>query len=139
MSQKAFATLSLLTLLVAATGFAQEPLKTNIPFDFTVGKTWMGAGEYLVQFDIPGTVRIMSADHKTSCTVITIGVQTEKMSEAGKAGKLVFHRYGETYFFSQVWRPGYDQGREVPKSKAELEVARNLGGGQLANIRLAPQ
>jgi len=37
--------------------------------------------------------------------------------------KLVFHRYGDTYFLSEVWVPGYAQGWALTQSKSEQELA----------------
>jgi hypothetical protein len=38
---------------------------------------------------------------------------------------LVFHRYGSQYFLAQVWSAGNSEGRELPRSRAEREVASN--------------
>jgi len=136
MSTKAIATLSLMTLFVVAPAFAERPLKAVVPFDFTVGAKHMSAGEYTVTFDIPGVVRIAREDRRASCAVITTAVHAGKILDAGR---LVFHRYGESYFLSQIWSPGYDQGRELRKSKTELEVARRAAGVRLASVRVTPQ
>ena len=37
--------------------------------------------------------------------------------------KLVFHRYGNRYFLTQVWSAGSSLGRELPKSAKEKEQA----------------
>jgi hypothetical protein len=134
MSQKVFAALSLLTLLAAAPVFAERPLKATIPFDFTVGSKQMPAGEYTVTFDHPGTVRLTSEAGRASCTVITMAVQAGKTPEVGR---LVFNKYGAYIFLSRVWSPGYDQGRELRKSKVEIEVARNFGAAQPEAVRVA--
>jgi len=134
MSQKAFTTVGLLALVVAAPIFAETPLKANIPFNFTVGSTRMAAGEYTIMFDNPATVRVVREDGTSACVTITIPASTGKTPEVGK---LVFNNYGGSFFLSQIWSPGYDQGRQLRKSKLELEVARNTGGVQLASIHAA--
>jgi hypothetical protein len=136
MSQKAFATLSLLTLLQAVPIFAETPLKANIPFDFTAGHTRMSAGQYTVVFDKPGTLWIVRDDRKASCAIMTMAVQAAKTPEVGK---LVFNNYGGSLFLSKIFSPGYDQGRQLSKSKVELEVARRIGGAQLASVRATPR
>jgi hypothetical protein len=40
-------------------------------------------------------------------------------------GKLVFNRYGNQYFLSQVWAAGSDSGHQLRPSKAEREIAKN--------------
>jgi hypothetical protein len=37
--------------------------------------------------------------------------------------ELVFNRYGQTYFLSQIWTGG-DQGRQLFKSNREKEILR---------------
>jgi hypothetical protein len=51
---------------------------------------------------------------------IPIGGGTEVPSE----GRVVFNRYGDTYFFAEVWVPGRTQGMALSKSKTERELAR---------------
>jgi hypothetical protein len=131
MIRKRIAMLSLMTLLVVATAFAERPLKATIPFDFTVGSTQMSAGEYTVTFDIPGLVRITRDDQKTSCAILTMAVQARKVPQAGA---LVFNKYGDAHFLSRIWSPGYDQGRELRKSKTELEIAKNVAAVQVASV-----
>ncbi|MEB2360094.1 MAG: hypothetical protein HUU41_08545 [Bryobacteraceae bacterium] len=136
MPPKTFATLSLAALLMSAPGFAELPLKATIPFDFTVGTTRMAAGEYTFTYSMPGVVRISSPDWKASCLVLTMPVETRKAAETGK---LVFNRYGATHFLSQIWGPGSGRGREVYKSRAEREMARNAAGVQRASVFVKPR
>ncbi len=37
---------------------------------------------------------------------------------------LVFHRYGNTYFLSQVWMAGSSVGREMRKTRQERAIER---------------
>jgi hypothetical protein len=41
-------------------------------------------------------------------------------------GKLVFNRYGTQYFFFKVWGAQNPTGRELLKSRTEIEVAKNM-------------
>jgi hypothetical protein len=40
-----------------------------------------------------------------------------------KTGKLVFHRYGNEYFLSEVWTPGDEWGHRLSKTRREREIA----------------
>ncbi len=133
MSKRAFATLSLMTLFVAAPMFAESPIKATIPFNFRVGATLMPAGEYTVSYNIPNVVVIAREDRKAACVAITMAVQSAKAPEVGK---LIFNSYGDSHFLSQIWNPGYDQGRELHKTKTEVEFAKNFGAGRLASVRV---
>ena len=117
---------SVTALLAVATAFAQDLTKATIPFDFTVGRTNMTAGAYTVRSIVPGTIQLVRDDHKASVIALTNGVQARK-TPAGSS--LVFTRYGNSYFLSRVWTAGSSTGRELPKSKLEIEVARVFKSG----------
>ena len=118
---------SLAAALLAAAGlYAQssQTLVANVPFGFHVGSAALPAGEYSVDMRAaPGFVRLVSADHKSMAIIGTFPTQTLKYNEQGK---LVFNRYGDNYFLSQVWPPGVT-GREIGKSNREKEMASNAG------------
>jgi hypothetical protein len=111
-------------LLAAASVYAQGPLTVQIPFDFHAGATVMRAGEYTVDTHAAqGMVRLRSADSKSAVMLLSNNVQARSTPERGK---LVFNRYGEDYFLSQVWSPGSDTGREFRKSRREIETAASI-------------
>jgi hypothetical protein len=113
---------SLLAVVAAAAVYGQSPetFKVNVPFDFIVGGQTLPAGQYRVeQRFIPDVVVINSADHTRGAIVIGPGLQSVA---AQKDGKLVFHRYGNTYFLTEVWGPG-NYGRQIPKTRRERELA----------------
>jgi hypothetical protein len=47
-------------------------------------------------------------------------------SRQDNKARLVFHRYGSTYFLSQVWLDGRSTGREFAKSKQERAAETEL-------------
>lgn len=120
---------------------AQEALVANIPFAFTAGQTTLPAGEYRVQkasFDSPELL-IRSAEGNGAIMVMTSAASA---SAPQAKSKLIFHRYGDRYFLAQVWRAGYSQGRELPKSAKEKEqtlAAHNEAPEQVTIVaRLTP-
>jgi hypothetical protein len=110
-------------LLAVASIYAQgsQKLTVQVPFGFHVGNTMLPSGEYTVDTDVaPSVVRLRSADSKSAAMIITIPVQT---LDAPSIGKLVFNKYGDEYFLSQVWKSGYNTGSELRKTRLETEVA----------------
>jgi len=98
---------------------AQGPIQVSIPFDFTVGSKSFTSGQYLVQPGLtPAVLAIRSADGQTSAMVLSLPVYANNKSEGAR---LVFKRYGDRYFLSQVWASG-SQGRELSPSAAEREL-----------------
>ena len=125
---KAFVLLSLLLPLSAIYIYAQGTTlikKVKIPFDFSVGAKTFPAGVYSVtrvnQEKI--MLRLSSEDGREAINVITSPVQAK---ESPKTAKLIFRRYGETYFLSQIWEPDDVDGRQLPKSRTERSVERDL-------------
>ena len=98
----------------------------NIPFDFAVDETKLPSGSYQLQrialtssYD---RLVIKSADGRgDSHTVMTMPNRT---SEVQKQSKLVFNRYGDQYFLSQVWMAGSDTGRDLFQSRNERKLAK---------------
>jgi hypothetical protein len=98
----------------------------NIPFQFTVGKITLPAGRYsLTCFSAESKLlTIRSTDGKASAQMLMILVQRNP----SVGGKLMFHRYGTRYFFSQVWAGGESTALELPKSRAERLVELESAG-----------
>jgi hypothetical protein len=109
----AFTVFVLLTSAFAQTG----AIRAAIPFDFTVGKQILAAGDYKVTID--GTVlRLVRIDGPGFAFVPTYGYGYNK----DVSPRLVFHRYGNRAFLSEAWIA--DTGRELFASPTELEYAR---------------
>ena len=116
-----------LVLLAAASLFGANPtyqVKVNVPFGFHVGETALPPGHYEVDTILArNLVRVRSADSSRSIVILTNGAgRVTKMTRS----KLVFNRYGDQYFLSQVWTPDIDAGRQLPTTKSERREARNM-------------
>ena len=101
---------------------AQELLVVNIPFDFVAGKTTLPAGEYSIKVSSPeGTLLLL--DRKDAAASAFISTNAVVKAEIQTESKLIFNRYGDRYFLSQVWTEGNSQGRQLLKSAREKEMA----------------
>jgi hypothetical protein len=125
MKKQLSALLGLGLLLLAASAYAQTVnLKIEIPFSFTANGTKMPAGQYTIQgLGISGeALAIRNSEQKAQTLVMGHRCESLKTSEQSK---LVFHRYGDRYFLAQVWTAGNNAGRELPKTRQEVEVAQD--------------
>lgn len=107
--------------------------RADIPFDFTVNNRTLSAGQYLVETASSNgmdMLRVRSATNASSVMFLTHSVQS---SAAPDTGKLVFHRYGNQYFLSQVWTLGSSIGGEA----RECRMERTLRRAQQTSDRLA--
>jgi hypothetical protein len=100
-------------------------VKAKVPFSFTVNRATLPAGEYsLKSMDEQGTA-IAIRDLNSKTTNLVISSSCRSLNSASQT-KLVFHRYGNRYFLSQIWTAGDEAGRALPPSAGEKEIARNV-------------
>jgi hypothetical protein len=113
-----------LALLVTTAASAQTiGLKANVPFSFIVNHATLPAGEYSVDSVGDHVLAIRSLTSKT--TNLVISNSCEMLKPVGKT-KLIFHRYGDRYFLSQIWVAGIDAGYELRANSREKEVAKDF-------------
>ena len=124
MKKQSLRTLSVLTLLLAAgSAFAQTVnVRANVPFAFIVDKAKLAAGQYDISTVNTATGRtlLLSCEGKA---LRMINVNSVSSNQPASETKLVFQRYGDRYFLSQIWIEGRDIGRELPRSAREAEMA----------------
>lgn len=116
-------------LVAAFTLCAQNTsrLVAEIPFDFQAGKVMLPAGKYEVDLGrLNGVVLLANEDRTASAFINCNHKYSNTLNETGK---LVFNRYGNEYFLSQVWPYG-NVGREVIKSAREKEIASSAGAAK---------
>ena len=104
---------------------SQRLMKVNVPFAFSVEDHSLPAGEYLVLTVTPErSIRITSTDGKHSAIVNT----PPNYAKAPSANsRLVFHRYGDEYFLTQVWTTGQNVARNPLSTKRAMEIASSGG------------
>jgi hypothetical protein len=105
--------------LAAAGVQAQTPSKVevNIPFQFSAGKTTLKPGVYSIDRMSGNLLRLRTTDGKSAVILNAPVTHSSTDSEAGE--RLVFNKYGDQYFLSQIWL-SVDSGRQVwTETKAE--------------------
>ena len=121
---KAFTMLMLLVVLslASAVASAQTPaankVVATIPFEFNVGYKTMPAGDYSVQIIATANDALMIKNADSSVSALRLSEATSREKEKSHA-RLIFNRYGDKYFLSEVWN-GVDKiGRRLIKSGDE--------------------
>ena len=130
-----FAVIVLVSSLAVAAK-AQQPgrtkLITNIPFQFNVGNETLPAGEYTllpVMADSSNVVlKIQGSDRKAGIMFSTTTVEGKPQNRT----ILVFHRYGDKYFFAHAWIEGEKFGLKAPTSRAERATQREFSAINMA-------
>jgi hypothetical protein len=111
-------TLTLLLLISVPSTYAQATIEATVPFNFMVGKAEMPAGTYTINRLSSSAIEIKGSTTKKSAVSI---VWSEGASASDSAAKLVFNRYGDSYFLSQVTRGSGANVMQLPTSKLEQE------------------
>ncbi len=135
-------------LASVASVYAQDALRVDIPFEFTVGNATLPAGEYIIRSPRPGMVMILGKDNFGSAIgtgllanraviseVITKwqpgasntapnarNPKNNKNSTVDSMGEncAVFNKYGDAYFLREIWT-GYS-GIQMFKGKNERAI-----------------
>jgi hypothetical protein len=124
MKRKSLIMASLLGLTLVWAGLVSASpvvtVRVDVPFAFSVNNQVLPAGSYeIVQNDNTSLMTIRNQSDLKS-TIFSVNTVLERRVPA--TAKLVFNRYGDQYFLSQVW--ALDSGRDVRKSRSEREAAR---------------
>ena len=98
----------------------------DIPFNFTVGNQQMPAGKYKVRPMTSATTNLLlvrSEDGQFAEITCTRDVQSSKRATEGR---LIFNRYGNQYFLTELRFQGEMTGNQVFTSEREEALIREL-------------
>ena len=102
-------------------------IRAKIPFDFIVGDETLSAGDYYIyrtrQYSSDDVLTISTVEGHVAAVRLTNGAQALSPKEQSV---LVFNRYGNKYFLSQVWIAGSNMGRVFLRSRSERELERDV-------------
>ena len=108
-------------------------MRVSVPFGFRACGQALPAGEYNVDTSLLNQrISLLQLDGKAACY---LSVKTYTGSGAPELGSLVFNRYSDRYFLSQVNAPGVSMGAAVFTDRAEREVAKNERGVKPVTVR----
>jgi hypothetical protein len=116
----------LFTLLIAASFCATSAhaqiignLEAQIPFQFHVGNTTLPAGTYVIHRldNNDGTVMQISKKDGTMSTLFD--VQSAQANSTPEKTELIFNKYGDRYFLSEMFDEGNPDGSRVFASSDE--------------------
>ena len=117
-------TMALVTAVATANGQSQHKLNARIPFEFIVGDKTLAAGQYEV--NAVGITQEALAIRGRESNDAVIRLTMTREPKENKPARLVFHRYGNTYFLSEVWEGGDGVGRQLKESAQEKGMKREL-------------
>jgi hypothetical protein len=140
MKKQAFRVLTILGLFVimsAASVYAQSVKSSfvvEIPFEFVAADKTLPAGKYNIRPISTAEPNLLSLQNVDSGAITTVMGQSLQASKVQADSKLVFTRYGDRYFLSKVWTFGSYRGRELPRSRDEIELAKGASKSQMVSL-----
>lgn len=132
--------LGLVAVFGVASASAQSNLKFEAPFEFHVGKDKLAAGKYSLQKMSYNKFLLRSAE--TNQARIIVFDMDMSNSASGEAERIVFNRYGETYFLRGVFDKAGADGHQTVESGYEKQVRRKgtaTRENQLAGEKTKPE
>jgi hypothetical protein len=116
-----FAVLVIAMTLTVGSAFGQTVAQVNIPFDFSIGNSTLPAGEYTLNRFLFGNNTVLAIRSSDGHRQISVHTNPAESAKTASENKLVFRRYGEQQFLSEIWVNG--QKLTLPVSNREREMA----------------
>ena len=114
--------LAFVSAVVSAKGQSTQAV-AKVPFEFIVGDKTLPSGQYTVRSVSDTNKAALMISGKSSAIRLTNEIQPGKNKNQAR---LVFHRYGERYFLSEVWMGADSSGRQLLQSQLERSIEREL-------------
>ena len=131
--------LGLTAVFSSVSANAQSKLNFEAPFDFHVGSEKLSAGKYeLIKLDY-AKYQLKSVETQKSRLVLFDVALSNKDENADE--RVVFNRYGETYFLRGLFAGVGAPGQQTFESKYEKRIRKGAGEvqNQLAGEKAKPE
>jgi hypothetical protein len=110
--------------------------RATIPFNFVVGKAQLPAGHYTFLTNSENSIVIRNRNRPL--TVISL-IELESRVPAVGDSHLVFHKYGDHYFLSEVRCSWATMNGEVPSTKLEKKARTEEASVAPASVLIAAE
>jgi len=112
-------------------------MQAKVPFEFYVGKVRLPAGSYTVERSGVGGDVIRVADNAGHSVMVLTNATFS--NGAVITGELLFNRYSDTFFLSEVRWSEFRIARSLRQSIPERELARNAKSRRVAVAAVNPR
>ena len=129
---------SMFTLCAAAASANAQltyPVRAKIPFDFSMGDKKLPAGEYTFRrLSGLADIRTMSVTSVDAGTHLFQSTFAAQVLTPKNESSLVFHKYGDEYFLEEIWTGGEQVGSQLPESRSERTLRRQIAQTRQTNM-----
>jgi hypothetical protein len=113
-----FATLAVASVRAQNAG----DFSVTIPFEFAAGGKTLPAGDYYIRRNFDHARVVIRLESKSSAESIYLAMHSVQKNNIQDQSKLIFNKYGNQMFLTQVWTAGRSAGEELNKSSHEREL-----------------
>jgi hypothetical protein len=106
-----------------------SPLRVTVPFDFYLADERLPAGTYIIE-RIWSSAVVRISDDKGHTAVALTNEEYSGLKERGKS-QIVFNRYGDTYFLSEMHWEEYPTKRTLSMGSNEVDIAKTISKERL--------
>ena len=96
-------------------------MTVTIGFEFAAGDKLLPAGDYTVQLNPERGTVVLRCEGQKPLMLLTARKESRS---APVRGKLVFQRYGTSFFLNEMWSQDSSTGQTLAPSSREKEMAR---------------
>jgi hypothetical protein len=111
-------------ILAAAQMTSAERIVAQVPFEFMVANKYVPAGQCTVQRTAIDNAVLVVRNEGAKVGLLTM-TRPGSTKQAASSYALVFHKYGTLHVLAGIKIAGSTATYELPKSKAEIELAKN--------------
>jgi len=109
-------------------------VEAKVPFSFDISGKTFPAGDYMM---IAKSHQVNIEDSHGRIVAMVLANDVSGRS-AGANGQIIFHCYRDRCFLAEVWSPTQENGRELPTSRAEANLAKEETGKYFAVLGKEP-
>ncbi len=88
------------TFITAGVWAQDHQVKATVPFNFTVNGTSVPSGKYTIGSESTNPNILNLRDRDKGVNILAMGLPDTR--DTDKTGTLIFHRYGDQYFLSEI-------------------------------------
>jgi hypothetical protein len=103
---------------------------THVPFAFTVGKANLPRDTYRIS-RLPGHMDVFKISGERHSAIVM--AQPESSTRKDDNPRLIFHRYGDSYFLREVRLPG-NVAMSLPATRLERDAAEKLAANTAPEV-----
>ena len=130
----AFVAAAVIASAAAASAQTTDDSTANVPFAFTVGTKTLPRDTYLIS-RLPGHMDVVQIRGLRGGAIVAS--QPEGPDRNDPSPRLVFHRYGDSYFLREIRMPG-NRGLALPATRLERDAAEKIASNAVPEVVVIP-